>query len=106
MKPCRKFVARFRSIDRSSGIGDEFALRVMDRYHDAIMHRSLAGEKSDAELLRDLCTHSPLIEIRVSVIDVLKIEREWFVRFTLPSSIRFLFETRLSSGSLPAKLFA
>ena len=101
----RKFVARFRSVDRSPGIRDEFALRVMDRDHDAIMHRSLAGEKSDAECFRGLFRESPLFQIRVSVIDVLKRERERLVRFALPHSVIF-FGSRCGSGSLPAEISA
>src|ERR1700733_14689794 len=61
----RKFVARFRSVDRSSGIRNEFALRVMNRDHDAIMHRSLAWEKSHTKFLRSLNTYSPLFEMRM-----------------------------------------
>ena len=44
-------MARLRSVDRSSGIRDELALGIVDWNHDAIMHRSLAREKSDAEFL-------------------------------------------------------
>src|ERR1700722_5908738 len=89
MEPRRKFVARFRSVDRSPGIGNEFAFRVMDRDHDAIMHRSLAREKSNAESFRNFFRDSPLRKIRMSAIDVLQIEGEWLVRFTLPHYVVF-----------------
>src|ERR1022692_1147502 len=66
----------------------------MNRDHDAIMHRSLAGEKSDAECFGCFFRESPLSEIRMSGIDVLQLERKWFVRFTLPSPI-FIFRNTL-----------
>ena len=75
----RKSVTGFRSVDRSPGIRDENALPVVDRNHDAIMHRSFAGKKSHAKCFCNFFCDSPLREIRMSVIDVLKRERERLV---------------------------
>jgi len=61
----------------------------MDRDHDAIMHRSFAREEADTESFGSFFRESPLDEIGMRVTDVLKRERKWFVRFTLPCFIGF-----------------
>src|SRR5947199_6795996 len=87
----REPILRLGLVDRSTGIGDQKPLLIVNRYDDAAGHGSLSAVITDSEMTGGFRIHTALGEIRVRAIDEAERKRQRLVAVDRRGVVRVLY---------------